>query len=113
MRKMQMKTNKLIATALVASLAFAATATPSMATRVVPPVPGKVFGGGGSGAVWVIFGCAGSIILAAMQKNALGKGELTPPEAWTCGLLEYYNAATGHLTYVPHKPICTLPERCN
>jgi hypothetical protein len=101
MRKMQMKTNRLIATALVASLAFAATATPSMA-KSPPPIPGKVFGGGGSGVVWGIFGCAGSIILAAMQKNALGKGELTPQEAWSCGLLEYYNAATGRLVYVPH-----------
>jgi len=96
-----MTTNKLLATALVASLAFAGTITPSAAKA--PPAPGVQFGGGGSGVVWGIFGCAGSIILAAMQKNALGKGELTPQEAWTCGVLEYYNAATGHLTFVPHK----------
>jgi len=77
------------------------------------PKHGRIFSGRGSGAVWGIFACASSIILAAMQKNALGKGELTPPEAWTCGLLEYYNAATGRLVYVPHKTICTMPERCS
>jgi hypothetical protein len=105
-----MKTNKVIATALAASLAFAATATPSMASEDhIIMHPGKH--GGGSGAVWYIFGCAGSIILAAMQKNALGKGELTPPEAWTCGLLEYYNAATGHLQFVPHDPNLNYARR--
>ena len=99
-----MKTRKLIVAALAASLAFAATATPSNAHYYMKhhAVPGKTFGGGGSGVVWGIFGCAGSIILAAIQKSALGKGELTPQEAWTCGLLEYYNAATGQLVYVPH-----------
>ena len=95
-----MKTNKLIATALAASLAFAVTATPSMAAQVPAPAPapvfhGKHFHGAGAGVVWGVIGCAGSIIVAAMQKNALGKGELTPQEAWSCGLLEYYNAATG------------------
>ena len=98
-----MKTNKLIATALAASLAFAVAATPSMAngsTHTVPVVSAKHFGG--SWAVWGVIGCAGSIIVAAMQKNALGKGELTPQEAWSCGLLEYYNAATNRLIYVRH-----------
>ena len=107
-----MKTNKLIATALAASLAFVATGTPSMASTS-RPIPGTTFGNGGQWAVWAIFTCSASIIVAAMQKNALRKGELTPPEAWTCGLLEYYNAATGKLVYVPHKTICTQPERCS
>jgi hypothetical protein len=97
-----MKTNKLIATALAASLAFAVTATPSMAATntVVPVVPGHHLHGAGAVAVWGVIGCAGSIIVAAMQKNALGRGELTPQEAWSCGLLEYYNAATNQLMYV-------------
>jgi len=109
-----MKMRKLIGAALAVSM-VAALPTVSQA-KIYPPkvIPmGKHFGGGGSGVVWGIFGCASSIILAAMQKNALGKGELTPQEAWTCGLLEYYNAATGRLVYVAHTPICTLPERCN
>ena len=108
-----MKTNKLIATALAASLAFGAV-TPSMAAvNPAPIVPAPTTGAGGAWPVWVIGSCAASIILAAMQKNYLGKGELTPPEAWTCGLLEFYNAATGKLKFVPHKPITTLPERTN
>jgi hypothetical protein len=109
-----MKVRKLIGAALAVSM-VAALPTASQADHIYPKVVphGKVFGGGGSGVVWGIFGCASSIILAAMQKNALGKGELTPPEAWTCGLLEYYNAATGQLVYVPHKTICTQPERCS
>ena len=109
-----MKLRKLIGAALAVSMVAAMpTASQAHYYHKMVVVPGKHFGSGGSGAVWGIFGCAGSIILAAMQKNALGKGELTPPEAWTCGLLEYYNAATGRLVYVPHTPICTLPERCN
>ena len=95
-----MKMRKIIGAVLAVSM-MAALPTVSQA-KMVPLVPGKVFGGGGAGVVWGIFGCAGGIILAAMQKNALGKGELTPQEAWSCGLLEYYNAATGRLTYVPH-----------
>jgi len=109
-----MKTNKLMATALAASLALTAAVTPSKAVNLTSaPLPGKTFGVGPQWTVWAIFGCASSIIVAAMQKNALGKGELTPPEAWTCGLLEYYNAATGKLKFVPHTPITTLPERTN
>src|SRR5271169_3278016 len=109
--KMRKMIGAVLAASMLATLPTASYAIPYCHPKVVPH--GKVFGGGGSGAVWGIFGCASSIILAAMQKNALGKGELTPPEAWTCGLLEYYNAATGHLVYVPHKTICTQPERCS
>jgi len=108
-----MKTKKLIATALAASVAFATIGSTSMASEITRVVPTSQFGNGGQWAVWAIFTCSASIIVAAMQKNALKKGELTPPEAWTCGLLEYYNAATGKLVYVPHKTICTLPERCS
>jgi hypothetical protein len=43
-------------------------------------------------AVWIIFGCAGSIIFAAWAKNARQHRELTPIEAQTCGLAYWFTA---------------------
>jgi len=89
-----MTTKKLVVAALATSLAIANT-TSSMASQSFTPAP--VTSASGAWVVWGIFGCSSGIILAAMQKGMLGKGQLTPQEAWTCGLLEFYNAATGKL----------------
>ncbi len=95
-----MKTNNLIATALAASLTFAA--TPSMATTWYKPVPvsGKQFSvGAGQWAVWAVFGCATGIITAAIIKNAQGQGELTAPQAWGCGLPYFINFSGYPMAY--------------
>jgi hypothetical protein len=36
--------------------------------------------------VWIIFGCAGSIVLAALAANYQQHRQLTAAEAGTCGL---------------------------
>jgi hypothetical protein len=82
----EMKTKKLIAATLAASIAVAAVPTASFAVpaKVVPA--GHVIGGG-STAAWMIFTCAGGIITSALVANYRDNRELTAPEAWTCGLL--------------------------
>jgi hypothetical protein len=85
----EMKTNKLIAATLAASMAVAALPTASQAA-IVLPAPGHVYGGGGATAPWAIFACAGGIIASALVANYRDNRELTTPEAWTCGLLFWF-----------------------
>jgi hypothetical protein len=80
-----MKTNKLIAATLAASMTVAAVPTPSFAVIVAPVVPGHTFGG--AVGPWPIFVCAGGIIFAALAANARDNRELTAPEAWSCGFM--------------------------
>jgi hypothetical protein len=82
----EMKTNKLIAATLAASVAVAALPTPSFAAIAVHPVPGF----GGATFPWPIFACAGGIITAALVANARDNRELTAPEAWSCGVLFWF-----------------------
>jgi hypothetical protein len=84
-----MKMKKLIAATLAASMAVAAVPTASFAVpaKVVPA--GHVIGGG-STATWMIFACAGGIITSALVANYRDNRELTAPEAWTCGLLFWF-----------------------
>ena len=56
----EMKTKKLIAATLAASMAVAAVPTASFAKAIPAPVPGHVFGG--AAFPWPIFACAGGII---------------------------------------------------
>ena len=98
---------------LLIALVAVALATPAFATVVVPkPVPGPLFSRTAPVGPYIVFGCASGIIAAAIAKNAQGYGELTQAEAATCGALYWANAASGRLTYVAHKVICTQPERC-
>jgi hypothetical protein len=86
----EMKTKKLIAATLAASMAVAAVPTASFA--VAPRiVVGPTFGGNPSAALWPIFACAGGIITAALVANARDNRELTAPEAWSCGVLFWFN----------------------
>jgi|NitcycUWRROWE17A_1032939.scaffolds.fasta_scaffold00023_3 hypothetical protein len=85
-----MKTKKLIAATLAASLAVATIPTATFARIVVPPpAPGHVFGGSGA-ALWPIFACAGGIITSAIVANARDNRELTAQEAWSCGVLFWF-----------------------
>jgi predicted membrane protein len=83
-----MKTKKLIAAALAASMTMAALSTPASAVVVSRAVPGPTFGSGHPGVtIGPIFACAGGIILAAFAANYRDNRELTAAEAWSCGLL--------------------------
>jgi hypothetical protein len=50
---------------------------------------------GGISTPWWIFVCPGGIVTAAMAKNWKRHKELSSPEAWTCGLLYWWNEGTG------------------
>ena len=85
-----MKTNKLIAATLAASMALAAL-SPANAAAVTRVPVGPTFGNGGTVALWSIFGCAGGIIISALAANYRDNRELTAPEAWSCGLLFWFS----------------------
>ncbi len=53
-----------------------------------------------SGTAWWILACPAGVVTAAMIKNWKRHKELNAPEAWTCGLLYWWNEATGQ--YGPH-----------
>lgn len=44
---------------------------------------------------WTIIGCAGGVVSAAAVKNWKRHKELNQQEAWTCGLLYWWNEGTG------------------
>ena len=90
----EMKTKKLIAATLAASMAVAAVPTASFAKAIPAPVPGHVFGG--ASFPWPIFACAGGIIMAALVANARDNRELTAPEAWTCGIAFWFAQPQPH-----------------
>ena len=76
--------SKLAAAVLAAMLVFtSANVSVGGTAIVVPSAPSKV----APVAVWLIFGCASGIILAAAIANARDNRQLTTAEAATCGLL--------------------------
>ncbi len=80
---------KLTSVAIITALLAAGAPTGASARPpTVVPVPGKTFGAGSG--PWLIFGCAGGIILAALAANARDNRELTAEEAWTCGTLFWF-----------------------
>lgn len=70
------------------ALALAACLAATSAVHAGSVVKGKHFGGSGSSpiAVWLIMGCASSIIFAAMLAYRTQGRELSSNEAVTCGL---------------------------
>lgn len=48
-----------------------------------------------TGTAWWIMACPGGVVTAAMVKNWKRHKELTQQEAWTCGLLYWWNEASG------------------
>lgn len=86
-RKLFAATTLAIALALGPSLSFA------------QGVPKIVHHSHHSSAGWWIMACPSSIILAASAKNWRRHAELTTEEAWTCGLLYWWNESTGKYGY--------------
>jgi hypothetical protein len=83
-----MRFSRFIAVAASALLAFS-TVTADAGTARVPPHTSS--GHGTATAVWIIFGCAGSVVFAAIVKNASQRQQLTALEAQTCGLAYWFN----------------------
>ena len=81
---------KKIATILLAG-ALALGSTPSLAQ----PAPRSGGGTVPTSTAWWILACPGGVVTAAMVKNWKRHKELNAPEAWTCGLLYWWNEATG------------------
>ena len=75
---------KLIAAALAVSMIVPSFSNTASAAIFVPR---PVNNGGYASAPWIIIGCAGGVVLAALAANYRDGRELTAPEAWTCGLL--------------------------
>lgn len=79
--------SKLAAAVLAAMLVF----TPVSVSAGVTPTPPASSSSSAPVAVWLIFGCASGIILAAAVANAQSNRPLTAAEATTCGLLFWLN----------------------
>jgi hypothetical protein len=77
-----MKSSRIVS--LAASVLLAFSAVPADAGAVAPP-PVSHHSGVGSTFVWVIFGCAGSIIFTAYVAHVRHRRQLTQKEAITCG----------------------------
>jgi hypothetical protein len=81
-----MKLKKLTAAALAAAMLISVPAASQAKVYCYP----KAVGGGGGGsatAPWIVIGCAGGVILAALAANYRDGRELTSQEAWSCGTL--------------------------
>ena len=87
-----MKTLKLALAASLLASTFALSAVPAnaAAARVVAP-GGTVH----TGTVYWILACPAGVVTSAMVKNWRRHKELTAQEAWTCGLLYWWNESTG------------------
>lgn len=89
-----MKFKKLTAAVLTAATLLSVPATGHAAYYCPPKV---VAGGGGSSAApWLIIGCAGGVVLAALAANYRDRRELTAQEAWSCGTLFLFSRPRHH-----------------
>ena len=87
-----MRKFKLIAAVLAALVCVSSVTTPASAYyyhHKKMMVSGH--SSGNATGVWLIFGCASGIILAAFAANYRDGRELTPPEAWSCGTLFWFS----------------------
>lgn len=87
-----MKSSRLVSLAASALLAFSAVTADA---GVVAPPPTSHTGAGPT-VVWVIFGCAGSIIFTAYVAHARHHRQLTQQEAMTCGFAYWANPKNHH-----------------
>lgn len=83
-----MAKSKLIAIAAAGLLALS-TMTATAGKVIIPPVTHH--NGANPTVVWIVFGCAGGIILAAWVANFQQNRQLTAGEAATCGLAFWFN----------------------
>jgi hypothetical protein len=81
-------------TAIFLAAAFAWSPIAALAIAVPPPPPATGSSMSGSTAWWIV-ACPAGVVTAAMVKNWKRHKELNAPEAWTCGLLYWWNEATG------------------
>jgi hypothetical protein len=81
-----MKASRFVAVAASAMLALSTVTT--NAGMTVINTPQQHFN---ATPFWIIFGCAGSVVLAALAKNASQHQPLTQQEAMTCGLAYWFN----------------------
>lgn len=77
--------SKIVAALLAAALAFSPVSV--FAGITPPPLPVASSSRAAPIGVWLIFGCASGIILAAAIANSRDNRQLTASEAATCGLL--------------------------
>lgn len=81
--------SKIVAAIVAATLTFSSVTVCAGGVAPPPPPPGSSTAV--PVAVWLIFGCASSIILAAAIANARDNRPLTAAEAASCGLLFWLN----------------------
>lgn len=86
-----MRKFKLIAAVLAALVCVSSVTTPASAYYYHKKVMVTGHSSGNATGVWLIFGCASGIILAAFAANYRDGRELTPPEAWSCGTLFWFS----------------------
>lgn len=82
---------KKLAIALVAGSLLAANVAQAATPCLVCARPQPVRSLATPGIIYGIWGCAGGIIVAALIKNATHHRELTPAEAWSCGVGALFN----------------------
>jgi len=80
----------------VAASAFLALSTVTANAGLMGPPPAPHTGHFNATPFWIIFGCAGSVVLAAIAKNASQRQQLTAWEAQTCGLAYWFNPQNYH-----------------
>jgi hypothetical protein len=81
-----MMKSKVLAAVLAGTLVFSSMHA-STAGVIAPPPPAAATGASNALAVWLVFGCAGSVMLAALVASQRDNRELVTAEAATCGLL--------------------------
>jgi hypothetical protein len=80
-----MKSSPLVCLAASALLALS-----TITTSAGPAATVRHGGHANATAVWIIFGCAGSIIFTAYAKHVMLQRELTALEAQTCGFAYWF-----------------------
>jgi hypothetical protein len=79
------------ASRFVAVTASAMLALSTVTAGTGGPPPPQHTGSFNPTVVWIIFGCAGSVVFTAIVKNAAQRQQLTALEAQTCGLAYWFN----------------------
>lgn len=98
-----MKMKKLVTAALAGTMILSAS-VPSFAGNYwwwCKPAATNTHNGG-SAAPWIVIGCAGGIVAAALAANYRDGRELTAEEAWSCGTLFLVSTPKHHKRHHRH-----------